>query len=106
MARERVVALLELAKDSILRVRADARASIGDCEAYTAGFGALHTHSDTALVGELHRIAREIEQHLAQPRRVAQYPVRQVVVEIGGDLDSLGLRARREQFDNVAHETR
>ena len=44
-------------------------------------------------------IAGKIEQHLAQARGVADQLRRQPLVDEGGDLDALGLRARRQQFD-------
>ena len=53
---------------------------------------------------ELDGVAGEIEQHLAQPRRVADDVRRQAFVDQRGDLDALGLRARRQQFDHAFHQ--
>ena len=57
-------------------------------------------------VGELDGVAGEIEQHLAQPRGVADDARGQPLVDIGGDLEALGLRARRQQFDRVLDQGR
>src|ERR1700730_18310840 len=102
MSRERAVALLELAEDALMRIGADARTGVLDGEAHASDIGALDAHRNAPFFGELHGIAGEIKQYLAQPRRIADYALRQVVVEIGCDLDTLRLRPRREQLDHVA----
>ncbi len=62
-------------------------------------FVRLDDDGDAAVFGELDGVAGEIEQHLAQARGVADEPGRQPLVDEAGDLDALGLRARRQQFD-------
>ena len=52
-------------------------------------------------LGELDRVAGEIEQHLAQPRRVADHARGKPLVDVRGDLEALRLRARREQLDRL-----
>ena len=56
---------------------------------------------DAARLGELDGVAGEVEQHLTQPRSVADHLERQPVIDIGGDFEFLRLRARREQFGDV-----
>ena len=51
--------------------------------------------------GELDGVAGEIEQHLAQPRGVADHFHRQPLVDIGRDLELSRLRPRRQQFGDV-----
>ena len=61
------VGLLELAEDAGLRVRRDADAGVAHRERDRIGGGPrLDDHREPALLGELHRIAGEVEQHLAQ----------------------------------------
>ena len=85
-----------------MRIGADARTGVLDGEAHASDIGALDAHRNAPFFGELHGIAGEIKQYLAQPRRVADHALRQVVVEIGRDLDTLRLCPRREQLDHVA----
>ena len=66
-----------------------------------AGSGLDHD-GDAAGFGELHRIAGEVEQHLAQARGVADQPVAAAARRrYGGDLDALGVGARSEQLDRL-----
>ena len=51
--------------------------------------------------GEFDGVAGEVEQHLPQPCGVADHIERQPLVDIGGDLDFLGLGARRQQFGDI-----
>jgi hypothetical protein len=53
------------------------------------------------LLRELHRIADEIEQDLAQALGIPDEPPRQIRAEQGGYLDALGLGARRHQLGDV-----
>ena len=54
-----------------------------------------------AVFGELDRVAGEIEQNLAQPRRVADDLRRQALVDIAADFQAFGLRAGPEQLDRL-----
>ena len=97
-----VVGLLELAKNPLARLGRDADAGVAHQKADFIGPDAgLDDQGDAAGRGELDGIAGEIEQHLPQPRRVADHVRRQPLVDIGGNFDLLGLRARREQFGDV-----
>ena len=85
-----------------LRLGRDADAGVAHQEADFIGPDAgLDDQRDAAGRGELDGVAGEIEQHLPQPRRVADHFHRQPLVDIGRDLDLLGLRARRQQFGDV-----
>ena len=61
----------------------------------------LDDDRDAAKLGELDGVAGEIEQHLAQPRRIADHARRQALVDIAADFEALGLRTRSEQFDRL-----
>ena len=94
--RERAVALFEFVEDARLRLGLDAGSRVPDDEAGLVGLFALDQHRNPARIGEFHRVAGEIQQHLAEARRVARDPSRNMIVDIGGDLDALGLRAGRQ----------
>ena len=64
----------------------------------------LDDDRDAAKLGELDGVAGEIEQHLAQPRRIADHARRQALVDIAADFEALGLGARPEQFDGLFDE--
>ena len=59
-----------------------------------------------AALGELDRIAGEVEQNLAQPRRVADHPRRQALVDIAADFEALCLGARPKQLDRLLDKGR
>ena len=83
-------------------VGGDADAGVAHRERDLAGAGAgLDDDADAAGLGELDGVAGEVEQHLAQPRGVADDALGQPLVDVGGDLEALGLRARRQQLDHV-----
>ena len=73
----------------------DADAGVGDREAHAqraiAVVNASHLHLNAAGVGELHRIAQQVEQRLRQPRRVAAQAVGHAA---GVDRDGEALDAR------------
>src|ERR1700687_43344 len=81
LARRAAVGLLEFEKDAALLRRRDADAGVAHQEAHVALSAAgLDDDGDPAAVGELDRIAGKIEQHLAQPRRIACHAARQAVL--------------------------
>ena len=101
-ARNAVVGLLEFAEDPLARFRRDADAGVADQEADFVGPDAgFDDQRHAAGRGELDGVAGEIEQHLAQPRGVADHFQRQPLVDIGGDLELPRLRPRRQQFGDV-----
>ena len=59
---------------------------------------AAEPDADAAAIGELDRVADEIEQDLAQPVAVAEEMARQVGGDKRRDLETLGLGARRHQL--------
>ena len=106
-AGDLVVGLLELAEDPLARLGRDADAGVAHQKTdFIRPDAGLDDQGDAAGRGELDGIAGEIEQHLPQPRRVADHMHRQPLVDIGGDLDFLGLRARRQQFGDVLDHAR
>ena len=102
-----VVGLLEFEKNARLRLRRDPDPGVAHGEAdFLRPDAGLDDHRDAAGVGELDGVAGEIEQHLPQPCGVADHPLRQTLVEIGGDLEALGLHARGQQLDHFLHQGR
>ena len=78
-AGRRAVALLEFLEDRLARGGGNARTGVLDLEAQTPGVGRADAHADTAFFGEIHGVAREIDQHLPQPRGVADHAPRRVL---------------------------
>jgi hypothetical protein len=96
------VGLFEVVKDARLIFRPETDAGVAHLEADAdTVLVRLGGDGDAARVGELDGVAGEIEQHLAQSRWIADDIARQALVDEGGDLDTLGLRARPEQFDHA-----
>ena len=58
-------------------------------------------NEDAADLGELHRIADDVEQNLAQPRRVEAHILRHVGRYGGADLDTLFMRPVGEHLDDA-----
>ena len=86
----------------MLRLGRDADAGVAHQEADLVGPDAwLDDQRHAAGRGELDRVAGEVEQHLPQPRGVADHFGRQPLVDIGGDLDLPRLGPRRQQFGDV-----
>ena len=94
--------LLEFEEDARLLFRRDADAGVAHLEHDLVRRRALLDHdADAARFGELDGVAGEIEQHLAQPRRVAGYAFGHPFVDVGGDLEALGLGARTQKLDDL-----
>ena len=107
LAGDAAVGLLEFLEDAVVLVGRDADAGVAHQDVDLAGPDAgLDDDRDAAAIGELHGVAGEVEQHLSQPRGVADHLPRQRVVDIGGDLELLRLRARRDQLDRLLHQRR
>ena len=63
-----------------------------------------HADRHAALVGELHGVAGEVQQHLAQAAAVGQHAGRHVGAAAALDLQPLLGRQRPQQADDVVHE--
>ena len=88
IAGDALVGLLELAEDALARFRRDADAGVAHQETDFIGPDAgLDDQRHAAGRGELDRIAGEVEQHLPQPRGIADHLHRQPLVDIGRDLE-------------------
>ncbi len=90
------VSLLEFLEDHLARRRRDPRPGVGDAKHQRAFGVALDPEADAAARGEIHRIAGEIDEHLAHARGVAADGLRRVRRDIARDLEMLGLGARRQ----------
>ena len=64
----------------------------------------LDDDRDAAAIGKLDGVAGEVEQHLAQPRRVADDAHRQPLVDVAADFQPFRLGARPEQLDRLLDE--
>ena len=97
-----VVGLLELAENPLLRLGRNADTGIAHQEADLIGPDTrLDNQRDATGRGEFDGVARQVEQHLPQPRRVSDHFGRQPLVDIGGDLDLPRLGPRRQQLGDV-----
>ena len=91
--------LLEFEKDPRLMLGRDADAGIAYQEIDLAGRCAgFDDERNAARLGELDRVAGEVEENLAQARGVAEHTLRQGVFDIGGDFQRLRLRTRCDQL--------
>ena len=98
-----MVELLELTEDHIEPVGRNAGPGIGDGDLQALpDTGQAQAHA--AGLGELYRIADEVQQDLAQTVAVADESRRQGGRDMGRKLEPLGLRARRHQFRNRLDE--
>jgi hypothetical protein len=61
----------------------------------------LDDHPDAAGLGELHRVAGEVDEDLAQPIRVADDARRHLRGDEGRDLDALALGFGRKELDHA-----
>ncbi len=106
MARRRgAVALLELVEDPVEAMRLDAGAGVADGENEPV-VPARQAQADTAVLGELHRVAGEVHHDLPQTGGVAAHDGRNVALDEAGDLDALALGAGGEQLDDALDEAR
>jgi len=62
--------------------------------------------ADAAALGELDRVAGEVDQDLPHPVGIAQHGGREVLGHVEGDLDALVLGAGRQQLDDPLGERR
>ena len=98
--------LLELQEDARLLLGRDADAGVAHLEHDLVAHGARLDHdADATGLGELDRIAGEVEQHLAQACGIAGDALRQRLVDVGGDFEALGLRAGPEQLDHLLDQS-
>jgi hypothetical protein len=99
------VRLFEFEENTGLILQRDTDAGVAhrdrDCIRSGAGFD---DDRDAAAFGELDRVAGEVEQGPAQPRRIADDVRRQPFVDIAANLEPLGLRARPAQLDHLIDE--
>ena len=104
--RHRVVGLLEGIEDRGMLVRRDADARVADGEmdehVLLRFFLDGDLQRDFPLLGELDRVAEQVDHHLPQPRSIAEHPPRDVRCDAAGQLQSLVMRAEREQLDRVS----
>ncbi len=56
-------------------------------------------HIDSAVAGELHRIAKQVEQHLAQPCRIGNQLLPGTRRHLDAQCQTLGIRGRANQIE-------
>jgi len=83
----------------------DSRVAYAERHRHPLGVDALavHTHDHFARLGELHRVADQIDHDLTKPRRIAAERGRKVGPDLAGELESLGVGARRERAQSVGN---
>src|SRR4030095_13691010 len=93
---------LEEPRPPLLR---DADARVADLEAeeqrVADDVSDARAHHDLAPVGELERVADEVDQHLPQPARVAPHGHRGGRVDVTDQLEALRVRLLGEELDDL-----
>ncbi|MFO0747453.1 MAG: hypothetical protein U1F43_17580 [Myxococcota bacterium] len=103
--RVRAVDLREGAEEAAQVLGGDADAGVGDRHAHaTRARCARQLDRDRAARRELHGVADEVQQHLAQAPRVAQHAPRHVGAETGRQLEAAVLGLRRQRLDDVVDQ--
>ena len=64
---------------------------------------ARHPHGNLAVLGELHRVAHQVHQDLAQPDRIRPHLARHFVLDEAGEFEALALRLACEQRGDILH---
>ncbi len=96
-------------EDALALFLGDARPRVAHAEAdprlarARRALGALGGQQHAAAIGELHRIAGQVEQHLTQPRLVGQ-DVGQAWIDRPGDLQPLGVGARAHDLGHALQQ--
>src|SRR5829696_900920 len=98
---ELCVALLELLEQARHAVFGDAWTGVVNRKREHAVAALLDDHPDAAGLGELHRVAGEVDEDLAQPILVADDARRHLRRDEGRDLDALALGFGRKQLDHA-----
>ena len=95
-------AWLKALKICALRLLRDADAGIGHLEAQLPVLvERLDAHHDLAGLGELDGIARQIDEHLPQPHRIAAHGGRHRGLDLAAQFEALGARAQHQNFDRL-----
>ncbi len=101
----RVLGLRERPEQAGQALRRHADARVGDLDAHAgdvrAGGKPRHVRDDAAAGRELDRVAQQVDEHLAQPRRVAAEASVEAGLDHGGEIDAGGRRLDREQLHGV-----
>ena len=99
LARGRRVELAELLEQAVGAIGRDADAGVADGDVQLVGLAAgLGGEHHLAGVGELHRVAQQVHQHLAEPGDVAAQAFGKGRIDEEGELEPL---ARRRLGDQV-----
>ena len=110
LARDRRVGLRESSKDRIELVRGDSAPGVTHAEANQVGFGAafdaLDAHGDLSALGEFHRVADQVREHLAQPCGVAAQHPGNIGPDVVKKLDPLLRCPQRQAATGFAHDRR
>jgi len=105
LARDRIVALLEIVKDRLAPIERHARSRVGNGNGERAAFP-RDPQTDPAAPGEFDRIARNIEQDLPQARRVSHHLRGHIGRDEARNLQPFRMSARRQQLDDTFHQRR
>ena len=107
---DRAVGLAERLEKLWLLLTRNADAGIAHDKKHLEATCGLGTTQDfevhAAVAGELHRVAQQVDQHLAQAGFVLLEKFRQVWRYLGIELQSFGLRLRQNQRDDLLHQIR
>ena len=104
----RLIGLREALEDALLRVRRDADAGVADRKLQidtAVGFPLRgHVQGHAAALGEFHRVAREVDEYLAQVVRIAAQRRRHLGHDRHHELDLFRRRLRRDDPGGAVHQ--
>jgi hypothetical protein len=99
-ARHRRVDLAERQEEPVRPIGRDADAGVPDREPDPpVAVRDRHRHGDRAVLGELDRVAEQVDQDLPDPALVADHRRRAVGGEVGRQVQPLGVGGQRHQID-------
>ena len=103
LARGAAVCLAEALEQPPHRAVGQSDAGVANTEAELVTCAACHGQLDLTMLAELQRVGQQIEQDLAQPGRVTQHPMRQVVGCLGQQAQTLLRGALAQQVQRRVH---
>src|SRR5690606_9751611 len=101
-AGARAFGLFEAAEQSLLLLLVESRTGIADGQPHPRRLQRRRLQANAAALGELDRVAEQVEQYLAHAAGIAQDPAWHVGGEVFMELQSALVRLRRAELDRFA----
>src|SRR5690606_21792146 len=92
------------AEQSLLLLLVESRTGIADGQPHPRRLQRRRLQANAAALGELDRVAEQVEQYLAHAAGIAQDPAWHVGGEVFMELQSALVRLRRAERDRLAHQ--